>query len=159
VVTFHRPSNVDVEATRQELAAALAEIGQTLPLLFPVHPRTLANSNGLWESLKGVHVTQPLGYLDFLGLMARAKIVITDSGGIQEETTALRIPCVTVRSNTERPITVSQGTNRLVPPIAQAIVAAVMQPLERESCIPDLWDGRARERVVDAIQKWLETGL
>jgi UDP-N-acetylglucosamine 2-epimerase (non-hydrolysing) len=159
VVTFHRPSNVDVPATRQELATALAEIGQTLPLLFPVHPRTLANSNGLWQSLNGVHVTQPLGYLDFLGLMARAKIVITDSGGIQEETTALRIPCITVRPNTERPITIVQGTNRLVPPLAKAIVAAAAKPLEREGRIPDLWDGRAGERVVDTIQKWLETRL
>jgi UDP-N-acetylglucosamine 2-epimerase (non-hydrolysing) len=159
VVTFHRPSNVDVAATRQELAAALAEIGKRLPLLFPIHPRTLANSNGLWQSLTGVQVTQPLGYLDFLGLVARARMVITDSGGIQAETTALRIPCITVRSTTESPITLSQGTNRLVQPEAAAIVAAAARPLERESGIPDLWDGRAGERIVDVLEKWLVTRL
>jgi len=157
VITFHRPSNVDVPAVRQELAAALAEIARTLPLLFPIHPRTLAQSGGLWESIRGLYITPPLGYLDFLGLMARAKLVITDSGGIQEETTALRIPCVTVRPNTERPVTLTTGTNRLVPPSAKAIVEAVAQPFEGESRTPELWDGRAAGRIVDVIQQWFET--
>jgi UDP-N-acetylglucosamine 2-epimerase (non-hydrolysing) len=156
VVTFHRPSNVDVPEARRELADALEQIAGDLPLLFPVHPRTLAQSNGLWASIAGLRITEPLGYLDFLGLMARAKVVITDSGGIQEETTALGIPCVTVRPNTERPVTVAEGTNRLVPTAARAIVEAAIAPPVHEGRIPDLWDGQAGQRVVNVIQEWLQ---
>jgi UDP-N-acetylglucosamine 2-epimerase (non-hydrolysing) len=156
LVTFHRPSNVDVPAARQELAVALERIAGELPLLFPVHPRTLAQSNGLWSSIAGLRITEPLGYLDFLGLMARAKVVITDSGGIQEETTALGIPCVTVRPNTERPVTVAEGTNRLVPTTVSAIVEAVFAPPMHEGRVPALWDGQAGQRIVSIIQAWLE---
>jgi UDP-N-acetylglucosamine 2-epimerase (non-hydrolysing) len=155
LVTFHRPSNVDDETTRLELATALREISQTLPLLFPMHPRTLAKGEGIWESIRGLKITEPLGYLEFLGLMARARVVITDSGGVQEETTALGVPCVTVRLNTERPITVTQGTNRLVPPIASKIVTAVGNPVQRATAIPEFWDGRASHRLVNVIQSWL----
>lgn len=155
LVTFHRPSNVDVPEARQELASALAEIASKLPLVFPVHPRTLAQSNGLWESIVGLRITEPLGYLDFLGLMARAKVVITDSGGVQEETTALGVACVTVRPNTERPVTVTQGTNRLVKTERRAIVEAVSAPLERPGVVPDLWDGQAAPRVVNVVEIWL----
>ncbi|MBN1564065.1 MAG: UDP-N-acetylglucosamine 2-epimerase (non-hydrolyzing) [Anaerolineae bacterium] len=156
VVTFHRPSNVDDPATARELAHALARIGSTTRLIFPIHPRTKANSDGLWESLEGVTLVEPLGYLDFLGLMAKAKFVLTDSGGIQEETTALGVPCITVRHNTERPITLTEGTNQLVAPQADAIVRAAQQlPSGAEHNIPPLWDGHAAQRIVDVLQQWL----
>ena len=155
LVTLHRPSNVDDPATSREIGMALAEVGQALPLLFPIHPRTRAKSDKLWRSLGGVQVVEPLGYLEFLGLMARAKVVITDSGGIQEETTALGVPCLTLRNNTERPVTLKEGTNRLVAPVASEIVAAVREPLDRAGRIPELWDGQAARRIVDVIQSWL----
>jgi UDP-N-acetylglucosamine 2-epimerase (non-hydrolysing) len=156
VVTFHRPANVDDAVMRYELAGALREIGLRLPLVFPVHPRTLAKGGGVWAGIAGLIPVEPLGYLDFLGLTARAQVVITDSGGIQEETTALGVRCVTVRPNTERPVTLTQGTNQLVPPETRAIVAAVTQPIERATSIPELWDGHAAARVVDVLEGWLK---
>ena len=105
--------------------------------------------------MSGVHLTQPLGYLEFLGMMARAKLVITDSGGVQEETTALGVRCITVRPNTERPVTITEGTNELVPPSCDEILAAVTRPFSGASHIPELWDGHAAARVVNVIHGWL----
>jgi len=155
VATFHRPSNVDDSTTLTELAKALQTLGQTLPILFPMHPRTAMTSQDLWLGLDGVTIVEPLGYLDFLGLMARARVVITDSGGIQEETTALGTPCITVRPSTERPITLTEGTNRLVSPKASKIVAAALNIGDGKSRIPELWDGHAAKRLVEVIRKWV----
>lgn len=153
VVTLHRPSNVDHPSVAQEIAHALDTIGQTVPILFPMHPRTLERGRSVWAATQHIHIVDPLGYLEFLGLMARAQVVITDSGGIQEETTALGVPCVTIRDNTERPITLSQGTNRLVSANYTAIVEAVLSARQgAEGRIPDLWDGHAATRVVDVIE-------
>jgi UDP-N-acetylglucosamine 2-epimerase (non-hydrolysing) len=157
LVTLHRPANVDDPQKAAELAKALTEVGMILPLLFPAHPRTRARAPELCQPRPGVRVVEPLGYLDFLGLMARARIVITDSGGIQEETTALRVPCITVRPNTERPITLTVGTNRLVPPKASEIVSAVLEPRNQTGGIPELWDGQAGTRIVDVIVDWLKS--
>jgi UDP-N-acetylglucosamine 2-epimerase (non-hydrolysing) len=155
LVTLHRPANVDNHATMKELAGALENIGHSIPLLFPIHPRTLSRSGGIWDSVQNIRILEPLGYLEFLGLMAHARVVITDSGGVQEETTALGIPCVTVRNNTERPITVHEGTNRLVPAEANAIIEAVIG-VQRQSThhVPELWDGLAAVRIVDVLAKW-----
>lgn len=157
VVTLHRPSNVDDLSVARELAQALEAIGQQLPLIFPIHPRTLNRGGGLWESLKGVKIIEPLGYLEFLGLMARARLVITDSGGIQEETTALGVPCLTIRNNTERPVTLTEGTNRLVPPVAERITAEFARPLSHNGKVPQFWDGKAAQRIVAIIHDWLKT--
>jgi UDP-N-acetylglucosamine 2-epimerase (non-hydrolysing) len=156
VVTLHRPSNVDDPATLKELVQALATLGKTLPVLFPMHPRTAAAGKDLWHSLEGVRIVEPLGYLDFLGLMAKAKVVVTDSGGIQEETTVLGVPCVTVRHNTERPVTLTTGTNRLVAPVATEIVKAVQKPFRLTGHRPALWDGQAAKRAVDVIESWIK---
>jgi UDP-N-acetylglucosamine 2-epimerase (non-hydrolysing) len=154
LVTFHRPANVDNPAVATQLAQALKRIGEHIPVIFPIHPRTLMNGNGLWESLAGVQIVDPLGYLEFLGLMARAKMVITDSGGIQEETTALGIRCLTVRATTERPVTITQGTNRLIGASADEIVDAVFALPVLNKHIPPMWDGRAAGRIVDIIEQW-----
>jgi UDP-N-acetylglucosamine 2-epimerase (non-hydrolysing) len=163
LVTLHRPSNVDREAQLSDLLGALSELGADLPVVFPVHPRTRP---GLKEVLRahgersGLLLVDPLGYLEFLGLMADAAAVVTDSGGIQEETTALGVPCVTARTTTERPITVTEGTNRLVDPFdPAAVLAAARGAVAEGPCVPpprlDLWDGRAGARVVEAIAGWL----
>lgn len=152
VVTLHRPSNVDYPDVAQEIARALDTIGQTVPVLFPMHPRTLERGRDLWAATQYIHIVEPLGYLEFLGLMARAQVVITDSGGIQEETTALGVPCVTIRDNTERPITLSQGTNRLVPASHEAIIEAVLNSQRQPNGdVPDLWDGQAAQRIVNVL--------
>lgn len=154
VVTLHRPSNVDHPAVAQEIAHALDEIGQSVPTLFPMHPRTLERGREIWSATRHIRIVEPLGYLEFLGLMARAQVVITDSGGIQEETTALGVPCVTIRDNTERPVTLSQGTNRLVSARHAAIVESVLSARQgANSRVPDLWDGHAAVRIVDVIEK------
>ena len=158
VVTLHRPANVDEEKGLREILAALETIGERWPLLFPAHPRTVARMAD-WElTPRGVRIVEPLGYLDFLGLMAKAHLVLTDSGGIQEETTALGVPCITIRENTERPATIDQGTNQLAGTKREGILAAVAR-LEREQFprgnrIPALWDGHAARRVVDVLEQW-----
>jgi UDP-N-acetylglucosamine 2-epimerase (non-hydrolysing) len=165
VVTLHRPSAVDDPASLAEFRAALREIGRELPLVFPVHPRTRQriesdqgeNCSGGDHTWDPVRLTQPLSYLDFLGLMAKARIVLTDSGGIQEETTALGVPCVTLRVNTERPITLEMGTNRLAGTSREAIVAAAREALSDRDLpfvVPPLWDGSTAIRVADAIEEW-----
>ncbi len=163
LVTLHRPSNVDEPAQLSGLFAALAEISAELPLLFPMHPRTRqrAESAGLMPTIRSARIltTPPLGYLQMLGLMRGARLVITDSGGIQEETTALGVPCLTVRDNTERPITISEGTNTLVgssPSALHKAVAEALKGLGKRGRVPELWDGRTAERVVGHVVAFLD---
>ena len=161
VVTLHRPSNVDDPVQLAMLMAALNEISADLPLLFPVHPRT---RNRLSEHgipvARGVRLIEPIGYLDFLKLQSSARLVLTDSGGIQEETTVLGVPCLTLRESTERPVTVIHGTNRLVPLDRGAILTAVQDVLINRPItqrIPELWDGGAARRIVAALVEYKST--
>lgn len=151
LVTLHRPATVDNPAVFGPVLAALEEISTSIPLVFPVHPRT-ARAIGS-ERLKSLQLIEPLGYLDFLTLEASAALVLTDSGGVQEETTVLGIPCLTLRDNTERPITVDEGTNRLVGRDPEAIVSAAGGVLRHgvEARRPALWDGKAGERIADVL--------
>jgi UDP-N-acetylglucosamine 2-epimerase (non-hydrolysing) len=151
VVTLHRPSNVDDEPTLRRIAEALTEISARIPLIFPVHPRTRKSLDQFGICLPESVITMgPLPYMDFLNLFRDAKLVLTDSGGVQEETTALGVPCITLRENTERPITVSEGTNVVVgtdkPRIVDAASAALSGPVHRGQG-PKMWDGRAAERI------------
>lgn len=154
IVTLHRPSNVDREETLAALVEALVEASAALSLIFPVHPRTRAALErfGLAERLAGesIKVVEPLGYLEFMSLVFDARLAITDSGGLQEETTYLGIPCLTLRRNTERPITVTQGTNRLID--TSDLVAAVEASLAGAGTSPELWDGRTSERVAESLK-------
>ncbi len=163
VLTLHRPSNVDDPVTFSRILDALEVIQKDMPVLFPVHPRTRKNlvSLGLQTRIDGLtnlHLLDPVGYLDFLRLQATAQVVLTDSGGIQEETTILKVPCLTLRENTERPVTVAIGSNQLVGTDTQKIVAAYRDAVggrRREPQIPPLWDGHAAERIVDILEKKL----
>lgn len=160
VLTLHRPSNVDDPATLAALLDVIGEINRELPVVLPLHPRTRGNIEkfGLSAKLDALRILPPLGYLDMLGLMRDAKLVLTDSGGIQEETTALGVPCLTLRDNTERPITLTEGTNTLVGADSAAIRAAfqlVMANGGRAGCIPEYWDGRAAMRIAHTLKGWL----
>ena len=160
-MTLHRPSNVDDEKTISGILDAVEKIQERLPVVFAVHPRTRARLEeyGLSRRVarqRNLMVTEPLGYLDFLQLYSNSRLVLTDSGGIQEETTALGIPCLTLRSNTERPITVSEGTNKLVgsdPLLIEREAFAALDGQARRGRVPELWDGHAAERIVDAIEE------
>jgi UDP-N-acetylglucosamine 2-epimerase (non-hydrolysing) len=160
VMTLHRPSNVDDKETLNGILDAAAAIAERLPLVFAIHPRTRARITefGLEAKLKTqsrLLLTEPLGYLDFLQLYSNSRLVLTDSGGIQEETTVLGIPCLTLRDNTERPITVTEGTNRVVGNDPERIkleaIAALDHP-SRTARVPELWDGNAAHRIVEAIE-------
>jgi UDP-N-acetylglucosamine 2-epimerase (non-hydrolysing) len=163
LLTLHRPSNVDAPERLTRLVKVLSTIGARLPVVFPVHPRTRARLEAaaipLAElSARGVLLSEPLGYLDFLQLEDAAAVVITDSGGVQEETTALGVPCLTVRDNTERPITLTDGTNKLVgsnPDVLPGEVDAVLSGQARRGKVPELWDGKAGERAAEAIRRFL----
>ncbi len=152
LVTLHRPSNVDDSKILEGLVGALSEIARKLPLLFAVHPRT-RHAVAQLEPSPGLRVIEPQGYLSFLGLQAGAKIVLTDSGGIQEETTALGVPCLTLRTSTERPITVSEGTNQVVGVEPAVVVAAAKAVLARPPLArcPALWDGNAGDRIARSL--------
>ncbi len=172
VVTLHRPVNVDVPENFGRILMALEEISREIPVIFPVHPRTrtmmrqlnLGTTSYHSEDTFSAHsappnllLVEPLGYLDFLKLMAHARIVLTDSGGIQEETTILKIPCLTLRENTERPVTVEMGTNRLVGSDPRLIIQAYRDvsasfPKRQSFPVPPLWDGRAAERIADILE-------
>ena len=160
VLTLHRPSNVDEPQQLGRLFDILEEIHQELPIVFPIHPRTAAAIEGLLGGRPlRLRSTAPLGYLDFLRLMSEALLVLTDSGGIQEETTVLGVPCLTLRENTERPVTVTQGTNRIVgsdPEVIRSEVRKVLDGESRRGRIPDRWDGAAARRIVDVLEKDLE---
>jgi len=159
LATLHRPSNVDDPVLLEGYVSVFEEICRQLPVVFPVHPRTAGSLEkfGLLDRLRridGMYLLEPQGYLEFLGLTSRARLVLTDSGGIQEETTALGIPCLTLRENTERPITVTEGTNRLVGTRPAAILDAVGEVLAGgggEPRRPEYWDGRASERIVNIL--------
>lgn len=158
LVTLHRPANVDDPRALSEIGLALKEISCETPLLFPVHPRTRERIERFRLDWSPVKLIEPLGYMDFLGLMAKARLVLTDSGGIQEETTVLGVPCVTIRPNTERPITIERGTNRLAGATKADIVSAARNALSHNRpniTLPPLWDGQAAYRSVDVIEQWL----
>ncbi|MEZ4292500.1 MAG: UDP-N-acetylglucosamine 2-epimerase (non-hydrolyzing) [Myxococcota bacterium] len=157
VLTLHRPSNVDSPEQLRRLFAVLGRLDAELPVVFPIHPRTAkAMELHLGAEAPRLHRTEPLGYLDFLNLLMGAQMVLTDSGGIQEETTALGIPCLTLRENTERPVTVTEGTNTIVGTDPEAIEAAIARtrsaptPSGRQ---PTLWDGAAARRIVDILER------
>ena len=154
VVTLHRPSNVDGPATLAGIMRGLARIATEHPVVFPVHPRTRSRLEGIEDTgNSNLRLVEPVGYVDMLALVKSAGLVITDSGGVQEETSFLGIPCLTVRPNTERPITIGQGTNRLVASTEQALVEAAAQVWGTgKPCTIELWDGRTAERIADALR-------
>ena len=160
-VTLHRPSNVDSPETLAELLAALEELAGKMPVIFPIHPRTRARIGefGLSRMATNVRLVDPLGYLETVALVEGSTLVLTDSGGLQEETTVLGIPCITARPNTERPVTVTEGTNRLVASSRTAVQQAIEEVLAHatngnpEPRRPAFWDGQAGVRVVQAIEK------
>jgi UDP-N-acetylglucosamine 2-epimerase (non-hydrolysing) len=169
LLTLHRPSNVDERQSFQKIVAALESIGKRIPIIFPIHPRTKKQlaALGLREKIQfhdlqkrvdlsspGIHGLDPLGYLDFLSLMTRSTFVLTDSGGIQEETTVLGIPCLTLRDTTERPITIKEGTNILVWNDTQKIVEESSKILDgkgKKAKIPECWDGKTAERIIKIL--------
>jgi len=161
LVTLHRPSNVDEAQGLRTILTAFRAIGEKLKIIFPMHPRTRYNIQKLGldsvlASIPNLIVTEPLGYLDFLNLEMNADVVITDSGGIQEETTFLQIPCLTLRENTERPITITEGTNQLVKLDTKSISEAALNILEgkiKPGSIPKFWDGKTAERIVNIFKQ------
>jgi len=173
LVTLHRPGNVDHPETFKGIVNALVQVAHDIPVIFPVHPRTVGRITeygfgAYFRVLQGsepvsnqkgiLHCIEPLGYLDFLCLMANARMVLTDSGGIQEETTALGVPCITLRNNTERPVTITSGTNRLIGTNPIAIVEAARTSLKEKTTAlrtPPLWDGKAGQRIVSTLVKCL----
>jgi UDP-N-acetylglucosamine 2-epimerase (non-hydrolysing) len=164
LATLHRPANVDSAESLTATLDALDAVAARLPVLFPVHPRTMVRAEALGlkarlTATKNLRTIEPLGYDDFVTLMSKAKLVATDSGGIQEETTALGIPCLTLRGGTERPITVTEGTNEVVGLDVAKIkagVTAVMEGRGKKGKVPDGWDGRAGDRVADALRRFLD---
>lgn len=162
LLTLHRPANVDDPTVLERLLRTLVALAEDLPLLFPVHPRTrqCIDNVGLGELLldSKLHLIPPQAYLNMLGLMKEARLVLTDSGGIQEETTALGVPCITLRENTERPITVQEGTNTIVgssPEKIKTCFNEIMSSGGKAGRIPEYWDGRAAERIAEVIGHWL----
>jgi UDP-N-acetylglucosamine 2-epimerase (non-hydrolysing) len=161
LVTLHRPSNVDDATVLAHHLQALREIAGRIRVLFPVHPRTRQRIESLGVEVRGLELLAPMGYLEFLALQCRAAAVITDSGGVQEETTFLGISCLTVRDNTERPVTVTEGTNRLVGENTASLLEGVEEALAgrgKKGTRPGLWDGRAAGRIVDVVMEWAAAG-
>ena len=165
LLTLHRPRNVDTPEALSGFLGAIERIAERLPVVYPTHPRSrkMLESVGLLEraeSMAGLIMTEPMAYLDFIALESWARLVLTDSGGVQEETTVLGVPCLTLRPNTERPVTVSEGTNRLVGTDPEDIVRASFEALDGAGTSPsrpELWDGRAAERVADVLTTWRRT--
>lgn len=160
VMTLHRPANVDEEQMLKELIQAIVDTSQDLPIIFPVHPRTRKILDQLEIQHDNLHLVEPLGYLEFNYLVERAKAVITDSGGITEETTVMGIPCMTLRENTERPETITIGTNELLGVDPKAVAPAMQKLFAGEwkkGEVPELWDGKCAERIVEVVAS-LEVG-
>ena len=159
IFTLHRPSNVDSEEKLTSLLASIDDISAQIPVVFPAHPRTKQRLNGTGAINRSrIRIIPPVGYLDFLCLLSKATLVLTDSGGIQEETTALGVPCLTLRENTERPVTVSEGTNLLVGTDPERILQATTDILvgkTKKGRIPRLWDGKAAQRIIEILMKSL----
>lgn len=160
LLTLHRPSNVDDPATLSRLLDVISEIAQTLPVVAPLHPRTRNNiaAFGLENRLAALKVMPPVSYLHMLGLMREARVVLTDSGGLQEETTALGVPCITLRENTERPVTITEGTNTLVgsdPAAIRQAFSEIMTTGGKRGRIPEYWDGEAARRIAHTLAAWL----
>ncbi len=161
LITLHRPSNVDDPETFTGILEAFHDILQYLPLIFPAHPRTQKqiaqlDTDGHFQSLRNFHLIDPVGYLEFIALEKKAKVILTDSGGIQEESTVLGVPCLTLRRNTERPVTITEGTNRLVKPEPHSIVNAITPIINGkriEGRIPEKWDGHTAARIVDVLEQ------
>jgi len=161
LMTLHRPGNVDSRESLSEFTQLVAAVAALAPLVVPLHPRTTASLKKFallerWEGLAGLRLLPPLGYLDFVALMSQAAYVLTDSGGIQEETTILNVPCLTLRPNTERPVTVSLGTNTLVGDDQPAVlehVRAILAGRGKPGRLPPLWDGHAADRIVDILRQ------
>jgi UDP-N-acetylglucosamine 2-epimerase (non-hydrolysing) len=163
VLTLHRPDNVDAQGPLGQVLDAVVSIGKRVPVVFPVHPRTRKQLQGTelgrrLEGAEGIVLAEPLGYLDFVGLLDGARLVLTDSGGIQEETTVLGVPCLTLRPSTERPVTVTEGTNTVVGTDVARILAAadgVLAGERGQARTPELWDGRAGERIAAVLAREL----
>jgi UDP-N-acetylglucosamine 2-epimerase (non-hydrolysing) len=159
VCTLHRPSNVDTIEDARRTIRAVSALAKRLPVVLPLHPRSARQLQqfGLFESLRAdATILEPLGYLDFLALLDHARLVLTDSGGIQEETTVLGVPCLTFRENTERPITVTHGTNQVVgldPARVASAVDEILAAPQGEPRIPELWDGHAAERIIGILRQ------
>jgi len=165
VLTLHRPGNVDAKAPLEHIMSFIKQIQRRIKIVFPMHPRTLKNIEnfGLNKEIsqqKNLIIAKPLGYLDFLCLMSNSRLVMTDSGGMQEETTVLGVPCITVRNNTERPVTVEQGTNLLVSTNKDKILKKAFEVIDnkldiknKKNKMPDFWDGKAAKRIVETIKK------
>lgn len=156
LVTLHRPATVDSAPLLDAVLDVLATLASRCPVVFPVHPRTRARMSQRWLQTKGLHIIDPVGYLEFLGMQKTARLVITDSGGVQEETTYLRVPCLTVRDNTERPVTITIGSNKLVGRDPKRLFDAANAQLASPTVagtIPELWDGHAARRIADALQE------
>ena len=155
LLTLHRPSNVDDPRKLAGILDALSDISRDVPIVFPIHPRTRESLRRIeWQAPAELHLTEPLGYLDFLALQADAAVVMTDSGGVQEETTFLGVPCLTLRPNTERPVTVTIGTNILVGDDLAKLrceARAAVEGRGKRGSVPPLWDGHAGERIADAV--------
>jgi UDP-N-acetylglucosamine 2-epimerase (non-hydrolysing) len=161
VATLHRPSNVDEPWRLAQILTALGDVARQVPVLFPIHPRTQKRiEDARLQVPPGVKLVEPMGYLQFLGTMADAMVLVTDSGGIQEETTALGVPCLTLRANTERPITVSEGSNILLgldPATIAPAVAEIRAGRSKQGRVPEGWDGHAADRVVALLQRGIRT--
>jgi UDP-N-acetylglucosamine 2-epimerase (non-hydrolysing) len=166
VCTLHRASNVDDPKVLSGLLSALAHVAARLPILFPVHPRTrkmLADQglSGMLERAPNLRLVEPMGYLEFLALTSQARLILTDSGGLQEESTALGVPCLTLRENTERPITVEQGTNLVVgtdPVRISQEADRILNGQGKQGRVPELWDGRSAERIAQLYERVLGAG-
>ena len=156
LVTLHRPSNVDDSETLKRILESLLTVNEQLDVVFPVHPRTRTRIAQFGIGIDKLHLLEPVPYIEFLALQKRAMVVITDSGGIQEETTYLQVPCLTVRSNTERPITVTMGTNILVGQDSRKLafeLSAILEGRAKRGSVPPLWDGKAGDRIADVLQQ------